>query len=57
MQTKILVLDDEKEIADLVKQKQCKRYFLHKNGTDGYTLQATDETPFFHHIAILSRCV
>ena len=30
-----------------LKQKQCKRYFLHKNGTDGYTLQATDETTFF----------
>jgi hypothetical protein len=31
------------------------RYFLHKNGTDGYTLQKTDDTPFFHHVALLSE--
>lgn len=31
-----------------------KRYFLHKSTPDnGYTLQATDDTPFFHHIALL----
>jgi hypothetical protein len=37
--------------------KKCthKRYFLHKNGYDGYTLQATDDTPFFHHVALLSE--
>ncbi len=30
-----------------------KRYFLHKTDTNGYTLQATDDTPFFHHVALL----
>lgn len=31
------------------------RYFLHKNGLDGHTLQKTDDTPFFHHVAMLSE--
>lgn len=39
---------------ELKKQKH-KRYFLHPNGTDGYTLRATDDTPFFHHVATLSE--
>lgn len=30
-------------------------YFLHKNGTEGYILQATNDTPFFHHVALLSE--
>ncbi len=38
-----------------LKKRKCKRYFLHKNGTNGYTLRATDETPFFHHVALLSE--
>ena len=35
---------------------RCKRYFLHRpnRGTD-YTLRATDDTPFFHHVAMLSE--
>jgi len=35
---------------------KCKRYFLHRpnRGTD-YTLRATDDTPFFHHVAMLSE--
>lgn len=32
-----------------------KRYFLHNKGTDGYALQDTNDTPFFHHIATLSE--
>jgi len=32
-----------------------KSHFLHKNGTDGYILRATDETPFFHHVAMLTE--
>lgn len=32
-----------------------KKYFFHKNGSDGYTLRATDDTPFFHHVAMLSE--
>lgn len=31
------------------------RYFLHKNDSDSHTLQKTDDTPFFHHVAILSE--
>ena len=38
-----------------LKKNRCKRYFLHKNGTDGHTLRATDDTPFFHHVALLSE--
>lgn len=35
---------------------KCKRYFLHRpnRGTD-YTLRSTDDTPFFHHVAMLSE--
>jgi len=32
-----------------------KRYFLHYNKPDEYALQDTSDTPFFHHIAILSE--
>ncbi len=38
-----------------LKQLKCKRHFLQKNGNDGHTLRATDDTPFFHHVAILSE--
>lgn len=33
-----------------------KQYFLHRGSTpDSYTLRSTDDTPFFHHVAILSE--
>ncbi|KGN87577.1 AAA family ATPase [Porphyromonas gulae] len=32
-----------------------KSHFLHKNGSNGYVLMSTNETPFFHHVAILSE--
>jgi len=33
-----------------------KRYFLHRpNGDGGHTLRATEDTPFFHHVAILAE--
>jgi hypothetical protein len=38
-----------------LKRFNHNRYFLHKNGLDGHTLQKTDDTPFFHHVAILSE--
>lgn len=38
-----------------LKKYKCKRYFLHKNGIEGHTLRATDDTPFFHHVALLSE--
>ncbi len=30
-----------------------KSHFLHKDSERGYMLQSTDDTPFFHHIAML----
>lgn len=38
-----------------LKKIEHKSHFLHKNGSDGYVLRATDETPFFHHIALLTE--
>lgn len=33
-----------------------KRYFLHRpNGDGAYTLQATEDTPYFHHVASLAE--
>ncbi|KGE88593.1 MAG: AAA family ATPase [Phaeodactylibacter xiamenensis] len=32
-----------------------KCYFLNKDNDGGYNLQATDDTPFFHHVALLSE--
>lgn len=33
-----------------------RRYFLHRLSGDGtYTLQATEDTPFFHHVATLAE--
>lgn len=33
-----------------------KRYFLHRPGSEGfYTLRATEDTPYFHHVATLAE--
>ena len=33
-----------------------KRYFLHRpNGGDTFTLRATEDTPFFHHVATIAE--
>jgi hypothetical protein len=33
-----------------------KRYFLHRPGAEGfYTLRATENTPYFHHVATLAE--
>lgn len=32
-----------------------KSHFLHKNGSEGYILRTTDDTPFFHHVALLTE--
>ena len=43
-------------ICNELKAAKAKRYFLHRpNGGEGFTLRATDDTPFFHHVAILSE--
>ena len=39
-----------------LKKQSHKKYFLHKGNTpDSYTLRATDDVPFFHHVAMLSE--
>jgi wobble nucleotide-excising tRNase len=39
-----------------LKKSPHKKYFMHRANTpDGYTLRATDDTPFFHHVAMLSE--
>ncbi len=39
-----------------MKKSDPKRYFLHRPNNDGeYTLRATDDTPFFHHVATLAE--
>lgn len=34
---------------------KTKRYFLYKNLQDSYTLQKTNDTPYFHHVALLAE--
>jgi hypothetical protein len=43
-------------ICNELKKFRHKKYFLHRpnKGTD-YTLRSTDDTPFFHHVAMLSE--
>ena len=37
-----------------LKGSRCRHYFLHYSTTStDYTLRVTDETPFFHHVALL----
>jgi hypothetical protein len=39
-----------------LKKEQTKSYFLYKSADgEGYTLRATTDTPFFHHVAMLSE--
>jgi AAA domain len=39
-----------------LKKQQTKSYFLYKSKNDeGHTLQATTDTPFFHHVAMLTE--
>jgi|SRR5690554_24260 len=38
-----------------LRAEKPRRYFLYKNGQDGHTLQKTDDTPYFHHVALLSE--
>jgi hypothetical protein len=42
-------IDDEPRVKH-------KRYFLHRPNSDGaFTLRATEDTPFFHHVATLAE--
>jgi wobble nucleotide-excising tRNase len=43
-------------VCNELKSSKTKRYFLHRAiGGDQLTLRATDDTPFFHHVAMLSE--
>lgn len=42
-------------IHNELRKFEHKSHFLHKNGSDGYMLRSTDDTPFFHHVALLSE--
>lgn len=43
-------------VCNELKTGKCKRYFLHRpSGGADYTLRATDDAPFFHHVAMLSE--
>lgn len=37
------------------KGRKRRYYFLHKKTAEGYRLQDTNDTPFFHHVAVLSK--
>ncbi|RZT05342.1 AAA domain-containing protein [Duganella sp. CF402] len=38
-----------------LKKQEHKSYFVYGKNNDGYSLQATHDTPFFHHVAMLSE--
>ncbi|MES2741495.1 MAG: AAA family ATPase [Pseudomonadota bacterium] len=43
-------------VCNELKASKTKRYFLHRpNRGEELTLRATDDTPFFHHVAMLSE--
>lgn len=43
-------------VCNELKTSKAKRYFLHnQKDSEDLTLRATDDTPFFHHVAMLSE--
>jgi len=66
-----LLLKDESQIKAIIsshhglffnvmcnelRKKTHKQYFLYRGNTpDGYSIRATEDTPFFHHVAMLSE--
>lgn len=38
-----------------LRREKTKRYFLYKNKDNNYAVQVTDDTPYFHHVALLSE--
>jgi hypothetical protein len=43
-------------IVNELKREKHKKYFLSRDkSSDTYVLQSTDDTPFFHHVAVLSE--
>ncbi|MCU7922903.1 MAG: AAA family ATPase [Candidatus Thiodiazotropha sp. (ex Dulcina madagascariensis)] len=42
-------------MSNELKKEPHKLYFIHESGSGGYSLQSTTDTPFFHHVAMLSE--
>lgn len=43
-------------VCNELRKQRHRRYFLHRpDGGEVYTLRATEATPFFHHVAMLSE--
>jgi hypothetical protein len=42
-------------LCNELKKRTHTKYFLHRQTLGSYSLQKTDDTPFFHHVAILSE--
>lgn len=43
-------------VCNELKTAKTRRYFLHRlKDSEDFTLRATDDTPFFHHVAMLSE--
>lgn len=42
-------------LCNELKKQQHKSYFIYSRDGDGYSLQSTTDTPFFHHVAMLSE--
>lgn len=38
-----------------LKKQPHKSYFIYSRNSDGYSLQSTKDTPFFHHVAMLTE--
>lgn len=38
-----------------LKNHKSSQFFLHKNDSEVYTIRKTNDTPYFHHVAILSE--
>lgn len=38
-----------------LRREKINRYFVYKNKGDEYKVQSTDDTPYFHHVALLSE--
>ena len=42
-------------VCNELKKKEHKKYFLYKKADQTYTLRNTTDTPYFHHVALLSE--
>jgi hypothetical protein len=42
-------------ISNELKSQSHRKYFLHKDSSDRFSIRKTSDTPFFHHVASLSE--